>query len=228
MAIRDFLNYLVYVEHAAENLQFCLWFKSYEKRFAEAASSEVALAPEWTQAMEDEAVARVRKEQVDKTRPEPATTAAIFKGTDFEKQAGDRRGNPFNTPPTSANAVSEHESLAASWEALTVSGNSNTHTSAASSQTQAAEAFQSAGARLPCKSLERATCPRLKKKYFADYHLCSFHPAFPSRDQPHNNELPHRGRSAAAQPGCVGAKGNCPCARLYHASVSLPNSLQER
>ncbi|TFB03228.1 hypothetical protein CCMA1212_004712 [Trichoderma ghanense] len=150
MAIRDFMNYLVYVEHAAENLQFYLWFKSYEKRFAEATSSEVALSPEWTQAMEDEVVARVRKEQVEKMRREPAATAAIFEGTDFEKQAGDRKGNPFNTPPRSANAVSDHDSLAASWEALTVGGNSNTHTtSTASSKTLAADAFQTAGARLP-------------------------------------------------------------------------------
>ena len=154
------MNYLVYVEHAAENLQFYLWFKSYEKRFAEATSSEVVLSPEWTQAMEDEVVARVRKEQVDKMRREPAATAAIFKGTDFERQAGDKRGNPFNTSLESANAVSDHDSLAASWEVMTVGGNSNAHTtSAASSCTQVAEAFQAAGARLPCKSQERGTCP---------------------------------------------------------------------
>lgn len=149
------MNYLVYVEHAAENLQFYLWFKSYEKRFAEAKASDVALALEWTQAMEDEVVARVRKDQVDKMRREPAATTAIFKGTDFEKQPGDKKANPFNTPPRSANGVPDHDSLTASWEAMTSGGTSNVQsTSNASSRTQAADAFQTAGAKLPCKSQE--------------------------------------------------------------------------
>ncbi|KAJ4865066.1 hypothetical protein T069G_01596 [Trichoderma breve] len=151
LAIRDFMNYLVYVEHAAENLQFYLWFKNYEKRFAEAKGSDIALAPEWTQAMEDEVVAKVRKEQVDKMRREPAATAAIFKGTDFEKQPCDKKANPFNTPPRSPNGVSDdHDTLTTSWEVMTSGGTSNAQsTSNASSRTQAAEAFVTAGARLP-------------------------------------------------------------------------------
>ncbi|KAL6698406.1 hypothetical protein J3F84DRAFT_367498 [Trichoderma pleuroticola] len=151
LAIRDFMNYLVYVEHAAENLQFYLWFKNYEKRFAEARGGDIALAPEWTQAMEDEAVAKVRKEQVDKMRREPAATAAIFKGADFEKQPCDKKANPFNTPPRSPNGVSEgHDTLTTSWEVMTSGGTSNAQsTSNASSRTQAAEAFATAGARLP-------------------------------------------------------------------------------
>ncbi|KAL7796480.1 hypothetical protein V8C37DRAFT_371831 [Trichoderma ceciliae] len=150
LAVRDFMNYLVYVEHAAENLQFYLWFKDYEKRFAEAKVSDAALAPEWTQAMEDEVVAKVRKEQVDKIRREPTAMAAIFKGTDFEQQAGDKKPNPFNTPPRSANGVSDHESLTVSWETMTSGGTSNIHsTSGSSLHTHATDAFQSAGARLP-------------------------------------------------------------------------------
>ncbi|KAL7938232.1 hypothetical protein V8C35DRAFT_145202 [Trichoderma chlorosporum] len=150
MAIRDFMNYLVYVEHAAENLQFYLWFKSYEKRFAEAKVSDVALAPEWTQAMEDEAVAKVRKEQVDKMRREPPTTAALFKGTDFEKQACGKKANPFNTPPRSPVGVSNYETPTASWEVMSSSSASNAQsTSNASSRTQAAEAFVTAGVKLP-------------------------------------------------------------------------------
>ncbi|RFU72422.1 regulator of g signaling superfamily [Trichoderma arundinaceum] len=150
LAIRDFMNYLVYVEHAAENLQFYLWYKDYEKRFAEAKPSDVALAPEWTQAMEDEAVARVRKDQVDKMKREPATVTAVFKGTDFEKQTGDKKSNPFNTPPRSANGISDNDSLTASWEVMTSGGASNNQpASNPSSRTQATDAFQSAGARLP-------------------------------------------------------------------------------
>ncbi|KAH6607376.1 regulator of g signaling superfamily [Trichoderma cornu-damae] len=154
LAVRDFMNYLVYVEHAAENLQFYLWYKDYEKRFAEAKATNDndALAPEWTQAMEDEAVARVRKDQADKMRREPAVAvaAAIFKGTEFDKQPGDKKSDPFNTPPLSANGVSDGGSLAAWWEAANSGGASNNHSASGSgSRAPAAEAFRSIGARIP-------------------------------------------------------------------------------
>jgi hypothetical protein len=141
------MNYLVYVEHSAENLQFFLWFRDYEKRFSQAKPSELALAPEWTQAMEEEATAKIRKDHADKRRQEPAS-AAIFRGTDFEKTsreqfANDAGSNPFSTPPTSSagqTAPSLH-----STQARSVS----THVS--SYKSQAAEAFQSVGAKQPCK-----------------------------------------------------------------------------
>ncbi|KAM0246708.1 hypothetical protein ACHAQJ_010123 [Trichoderma viride] len=147
LAIRDLMNYLVYVEHAAENLQFYLWFKDYEKRFAEASTSDISLSPEWTQAMQDEAVAKVRKEQADRMKKEPAAVVAVFRGTDFEKHPDNKRSNPFNTPPRSSNGVSDNDS---SWEGITAGDTSNNHSvSNASSRTQAADAFQAAGAMLP-------------------------------------------------------------------------------
>ncbi|KAJ3543065.1 hypothetical protein NM208_g3771 [Fusarium decemcellulare] len=86
MTVRDFMSYLIYVEHAAENLQFYLWFKDYEKRFNTTTTTDVRLAPEWTRTMQDEAVIRIRKDQADKNRKEP-NAAEIFKGSDFEKKA---------------------------------------------------------------------------------------------------------------------------------------------
>jgi hypothetical protein len=41
------MDYLVYVAHDAENLQFYLWFKDYTKRFGELNRDEQALSPEW-------------------------------------------------------------------------------------------------------------------------------------------------------------------------------------
>lgn len=41
------MDYLVYVEHNAENLQFYLWYKDYEKRFNALAETEKALSPEF-------------------------------------------------------------------------------------------------------------------------------------------------------------------------------------
>ncbi|PTB45292.1 uncharacterized protein TrAFT101_000751 [Trichoderma asperellum] len=148
MALRDFMNYLIYVEHAAENLQFYLWYRNYEKRFGEANTSDINLSPQWTQAMEDEAMAKVRREQAEKMKKEPAVAVAIFKGTDFEKNAETNRSNPFNTPPRSANGVSDNDSA---WDGVTINNASNNMLSAShcTSCTPVAEAFQAAGAMVP-------------------------------------------------------------------------------
>lgn len=139
------MNYLVYVEHAAENLQFFLWYRDYEKRFRSATTSDISLAPEWTRPMQDEAVAKIRKDNVDKMRPE-VDASKIFQGTDFEKQAQDlplpKGGNdadPFATPPSKS---LDHD---------TASVQHTISTSNSSQHQQAAEAFHSAGAKQPCK-----------------------------------------------------------------------------
>jgi hypothetical protein len=41
------MDYLVYVEHNAENLQFYLWYKDYVRRFNELPQEEKVLSPEW-------------------------------------------------------------------------------------------------------------------------------------------------------------------------------------
>ncbi|KAI1077490.1 hypothetical protein F5B20DRAFT_592810 [Whalleya microplaca] len=100
--IRDFMNYLLYIEHSAENLQFFLWYRDYVRRFNEASTSDVLLAQEWTQAMEDETLAKIQREAADKLKKDPKA-ADIFKGTDFEKNRGDimimESRDPFATPP---------------------------------------------------------------------------------------------------------------------------------
>lgn len=42
------MDYLVYIEHNAENLQFYLWFQDYTKRFNALPANERALSPKWT------------------------------------------------------------------------------------------------------------------------------------------------------------------------------------
>lgn len=144
MTVRDFMTYLIYVEHAAENLQFWLWYKDYTKRFNEADTADVKLAPEWTEALQQETVAKIRKENADKVRPEPKA-AHIFKGTDFEKHGAERPmdGNPFHTPPSSSRGE----------ESTYTASNAPTSTGTSSYQVQASEAFQAAGVRQPCKCL---------------------------------------------------------------------------
>lgn len=141
MTVRDFMNYLIYIEHSAENLQFFLWYKDYVKRFESADTTDIKLAPEWTQAMEDETIAKIRKDNAEKVRAEPAIANELFKGTDFEKGAETTVGNPFDTPPRTPKAHDDGDSV---------------HTDSAvppsfatTYKTQASEAFYAAGAKTP-------------------------------------------------------------------------------
>ncbi|MCJ1251498.1 hypothetical protein MMC30_008732 [Trapelia coarctata] len=99
---RDFMNYLIYIEHAAENLQFFLWYQDYVKRFCALPTSERELSPEWTveKAEADHNIAS-NNAGIKKMSPE---TAAIFKGTEFAPvQTAVKEfkpdSNPFHTPP---------------------------------------------------------------------------------------------------------------------------------
>ncbi|KAH8199731.1 hypothetical protein TruAng_006076 [Truncatella angustata] len=137
MTIRDFMNYLVYIEHSAENLQFFLWHRDYEKRFHEAQTRDKFLAPEWTQTMEDGTLAKIMKDAADKIRKEPPA-AIIFRGTDFEKNAGEQISesrDPFTTPPRTPGGSND--------DASTVFSSHGTYRS------QVEETFSAAGAKQP-------------------------------------------------------------------------------
>ena len=41
------MDYLIYISHDAENLQFYLWLQSYTKRFEALPLTEKSLSPEW-------------------------------------------------------------------------------------------------------------------------------------------------------------------------------------
>ncbi|EOD46339.1 putative regulator of g protein signaling superfamily protein [Neofusicoccum parvum UCRNP2] len=51
--LRDFMDYLVYVTHDAENLQFYLWLQDYTQRFNPLKPERKALAPEWKEQEQD-------------------------------------------------------------------------------------------------------------------------------------------------------------------------------
>ncbi len=151
MTIPDLMNYLLYVEHSAENLQFYLWHQDYVKRFKQANTSDIALAPEWTKAMEEDVVAKLQKDATENVRPDVASPASeIFKGTDFEKKRGETAtfagdtGNPFSTPPSTARA-SINGDKASTYAPSTQVSNANSYRS------QAGDAFAAAGAKTPCE-----------------------------------------------------------------------------
>lgn len=94
------MNYLIYIEHAAENLQFFLWYRDYGKRFFELPLHDRALAPEWT-LEQAEAEAQAQAQPLLKSQVS-VETATVFKGTDFAPPVAsvvEVKGNPFTTPP---------------------------------------------------------------------------------------------------------------------------------
>jgi hypothetical protein len=100
--LRDFLNYLKYIELSAENLQFYLWFRDYERRFNQLPENEKSLAPEWTVTQETDALASEKKMPV---RHLERKHKDIFRGTDFDngpKPAEFEKNDPFATPPMSS------------------------------------------------------------------------------------------------------------------------------
>jgi hypothetical protein len=150
------MNYLVYVERSAENLQFFLWYTDYVQRFENAPKSDTVLAPEWTQAQEDELVSRNQKEKFEKLRAkEPGSE--IFQGTDFEKKQAQalivESPNPFSTPPLTpggSGMPADQDSLFANSQAA--------QTGIATYRSQTSEAFAAVGAKAPCALSSQVTC----------------------------------------------------------------------
>ena len=115
------MNYLVYIEYSAENLQFFLWYRDYVKRFNELPRSELDLAPEWTA---EQAEAETLTSQATAAAAAAAAqipiskeAAAILNGTDFVvpsvSMAELKSSDPFNTPPrtpTTTGSIAPFES----------------------------------------------------------------------------------------------------------------------
>ena len=78
------MNYLVYIEYSAENLQFFLWYRDYVKRFNELPRSERTLAPEWTaEQAEAETLTSQATAAAATQIPISKEAAAILNGSDF-------------------------------------------------------------------------------------------------------------------------------------------------
>lgn len=92
------MNYLKYIEHAAENLQFYLWYRDYTARFAALPQSEQALSPEWTQQQREAEATAAQQERTKRVNPQ---VSALLKNTDFANDDSHKAADkvdPFNTP----------------------------------------------------------------------------------------------------------------------------------
>jgi hypothetical protein len=104
------MNYLIYIEHAAENLQFYLWFRDYTKRFEALDANQKALSPLWTFEKLDPEAVRLDSNEKILVKVVSAGTEAMFKGTDFDKPKVkvleyNPSQNPFSDYPTTPDEV---------------------------------------------------------------------------------------------------------------------------
>lgn len=135
--VRDFMNFLKYIELSAENLQFFLWYRDYSKRFNELPESEKVLSPEWTGSKADGEAPKLS------ARKQQAEAAAILEGTDFASEKtvknSEKSNNPFFTPPhtPTSNSHRREESLDSYDESMT--------TGKVNHSERAAGAFDNAG-----------------------------------------------------------------------------------
>jgi len=89
------MNYLKYIEHSAENLQFYLWYRSYVERFDKLPASEKALSPEWSATQMDNEIT-----QPARRKKTPTAIATVLEGTEFADTVplASEKPDPFNEP----------------------------------------------------------------------------------------------------------------------------------
>lgn len=140
------MDFLKYIEHDAENLQFFLWYKDYVKRFFALPEHEQRLSPEWTAEQ-----TQAEKKAIEKEKPTKATIDPniVIRSTDFEppRPIQENGRNPFNTPPRTPSG-NDRESMAPSTVGW--SENGSTLNSGATDHTRkTAQAFEEAKALQP-------------------------------------------------------------------------------
>ncbi|QDS70470.1 hypothetical protein FKW77_009981 [Venturia effusa] len=156
VTIRDFMDFLKYIEHSAENLQFFMWFRDYIKRFEDLPASEKALSPEWTQAQEEAEIANHRI--VAKEKPLAVVANRILESQDFAPapvpiSARSDKKNPFGD----SQVESEKTSIESDGRPHTgMAGTIGTGTIQTDYSQDASTAFEDAGCKFqPCKILLR-------------------------------------------------------------------------
>ncbi|GBF61470.1 hypothetical protein TMEN_3969 [Trichophyton mentagrophytes] len=108
----DFMNYLLYVERAAENLQFYLWYQDYIQRFAALSESQWALSPPWTEEQRKRVI-RLNNQSKERAKRAPSVTGAFVPAPAFppvgETELDDL--TPFATRPSSSHVDLETSSI---------------------------------------------------------------------------------------------------------------------
>ena len=185
---RDFMNYLKYIEHDAENLQFYLWYRDYCQRFEELSASEQALSPEWTTS---QAEADAQAAQTGRRKKVDPIVASVLRGTDFGDdivQPVDlEKRDPFHDPSRTPSSEDRRDLTAISDYGSSF-GEERTLASSRALSRKADEAFDDAGMKWkPCESwsfLNWKTSVLTSRSHRA---------TIPTRDSSHHYHL-HRSR----------------------------------
>lgn len=156
---REFMNFLLYIENSAENLQFYLWFRDYVKRFDQLPENEKNLSPPWVPEQSKPKIIHTKATSGIDMSPEEKRKAAqevsqAIKGTDFDAKAklttNDAGHNPFNTPPRTP--IGDKESMSPSMADWSDDGSTFFSRRAISHTKQSADAFETAKTLQPCKA----------------------------------------------------------------------------
>ena len=159
MTCRDFIEYLLYVEHCAENLQFFLWYKDYAKRFENLSASEQCLSPEYTQSRPPPIGEATNQPQQARTKT-PKVTLAVQRFVDnafaarSNKTIGLAPPSPALSKPNSINPADIFGSPGTSTTSghLAFSFSGNTSIDGINYKQVTAEAFEEAEIKWqPCK-----------------------------------------------------------------------------
>ncbi|KAF2479527.1 hypothetical protein BDY17DRAFT_40629 [Neohortaea acidophila] len=142
--LRDFMNYLKYIEHSAENLQFYLWFHDYSARFENLPASERALSPPWSKTQAEAEVSGMKASTRTPKIVDPHVDA-VLQGTEFadtKPKSPDEQADPFGTPdaPSSPSGIQEDGT-----ESASSAGDEKTLSSSTAVQSIAANAFEDSG-----------------------------------------------------------------------------------
>ena len=148
------MNYLKYIEHAPENLQFFLWLRQYTEKFEALPQSERALSPEWTTTMAESG--KLGPESKNRPLKVSADTVAALKGTGLDSTpriTEIEKPNPFGTPERSPSEETDRApmSLSSSQNDRSSAWMSMHTTSTQDTKKRAGDAFGEAGLKWqPC------------------------------------------------------------------------------
>ena len=140
------MNYLMYIEFAAENLQFYLWFRDYVKRFNALPENEKSLAsPIDFEKQELEALASPKSPRMPKLMSKEVSTALSGTGFATPGATSEKNINPFE----GAELPDETMSTRSPWgdDASTLQSSKRTD-----HRSLAANAYEAADVKVqPCK-----------------------------------------------------------------------------
>lgn len=150
------MNYLMYREHAAENLQFFLWYRDYCRRFAEIPVSEQVLAPEWTPVQAAATEAELAQPHTRGLKHLSPQASAIFNGTDFAPKTNNMTRT--DTPPITPN-MTDGDGLSAIDSQIGVYQGDAGFSGGKDYTQKAVEAFEGAGLKWqPCACVSLLDC----------------------------------------------------------------------